>query len=92
MTPLNVSSRSDQVTSTPPATIQLASGITCGDSLARMSRNKMNAEHSRQQEGAAGDQLCTPVADHPSKETGDYSGEKRQENDGDGQAVSLSSC
>src|SRR5271168_2879451 len=41
MTPLNVSSRSDHATSTPPATIQLASGITCGDSLVRMSQNKM---------------------------------------------------
>src|SRR6516165_4928350 len=39
ITPLNVSSRSDQVTSTPPAIIQLASGITRGPSLARMSRN-----------------------------------------------------
>src|SRR5271167_4269612 len=40
MTPLNVSSRSDQVTSTPPATIQLASEMTRGPSLARMSRNR----------------------------------------------------
>src|SRR6516225_8183598 len=40
MTPLNVSSRSDQVTSTPPATIQLASGMTRRPSLARMSRNR----------------------------------------------------
>src|ERR1700756_3772108 len=40
MTPLNVSSRSDHATSTPPAMIQLASGITRASSLARMSRNK----------------------------------------------------
>ena len=40
ITPLSVSSRSDQVTSTPPATIQLASGITREPSLARMSRNR----------------------------------------------------
>src|SRR5215472_14696822 len=39
MTPLNVSSLSEKATSTPPATIQLASGITRGPSLARMSRN-----------------------------------------------------
>src|SRR6516162_11880752 len=38
MTPLSVSSRNDHVTSTPPAMIQLASGITRGPSLARMSR------------------------------------------------------
>src|SRR6266481_6137089 len=40
MTPLNVSSLSDQVTSTPPATIQVASGMTRGPSLARMSRKR----------------------------------------------------
>src|ERR1700720_1477929 len=40
MTPLKVSSRSDHATSTPPATIQLASGITRASSLARMSRNR----------------------------------------------------
>src|SRR5690242_15786426 len=40
MTPLKVSSLSDHATSTPPATIQLASGITLGPSLARMSRNR----------------------------------------------------
>src|SRR5438094_5819868 len=40
ITPLSVSSRSDHVTSTPPATIQLASGITREPSLARMSRNR----------------------------------------------------
>src|SRR5262249_44706866 len=40
MTPLSVSSRSDQVTSTPPARIQLASGITRGPSPPRMSRNR----------------------------------------------------
>src|SRR5260370_19936534 len=40
MTPLNVSSRSDHATSTPPATTQLASGITRTSSLARMSRNR----------------------------------------------------
>src|SRR5438132_2768521 len=40
MTPLNVSSRRDQLTSTPPATIQLASGITRTSSAARMSRNR----------------------------------------------------
>src|SRR6516225_10322947 len=39
MTPLNVSSLSENATSTPPATIQLASGITRGPSLARMSWN-----------------------------------------------------
>src|SRR5215472_11114891 len=39
MTPLNVSSLSANATSTPPATIQLASGITRGPSLARMLRN-----------------------------------------------------
>src|SRR6516164_4133031 len=39
MTPLSVSSRNDHVTSTPPAMTQLASGITRGPSLARMSRN-----------------------------------------------------
>src|SRR6266849_5458408 len=40
MTPLNVSSLSDHVTSTPPATIHVASGMTRGPSLARMSRNR----------------------------------------------------
>src|SRR6516165_622360 len=40
MTPLNVSRRSDHATSTPPATIQLNSGMTRTSSLARMSRNK----------------------------------------------------
>src|SRR5215469_12928028 len=40
MTPLNVSSRSDHATSTPPATIQLNSGMTRTPSLARMSRNR----------------------------------------------------
>src|SRR5438552_6153802 len=40
MTPLNVSSRIDQVTSTPPATIQVANGITRTSSAARMSRNR----------------------------------------------------
>src|SRR5260370_22143928 len=40
ITPLNVSSRKDQAASTPPATIQLASGITRASSLARMSRNR----------------------------------------------------
>src|SRR6266404_1330153 len=40
MTPLSVSSRSDQTTSTPPATIQVASGMTRGPSLERMSRNR----------------------------------------------------
>src|SRR6202022_4326916 len=40
MTPLNVGSRSDQLTSTPPATIQVASGITRTSSAARMSRNR----------------------------------------------------
>src|SRR5229473_2532958 len=40
ITPLNVSSLSDQVTSTPPATIQVASGMTRGPSLARMSRKR----------------------------------------------------
>src|SRR3984893_10840307 len=40
MTPLKVSSLSDQVTSTPPATIQVASGMTRGPSLARMSRKR----------------------------------------------------
>src|SRR5215472_2449176 len=39
MTPLSVSSRSDHPTSTPPATIQLASGMICGVSLARIWRN-----------------------------------------------------
>ena len=51
-----------------------------------------NAEHRRQQKGAAGDQLRAPIADHPAKEAGDDRGEKRQENDGDGQGISLSSC
>ena len=51
-----------------------------------------DAEHRRQQKGAAGDQLRAPVADHPSKEAGDHRGNKRQENDCDGQAISLSSC
>src|SRR5262252_1453158 len=40
MTPLNMSSRSDQATSTPPATIQRNSGMTRTSSLARMSRNR----------------------------------------------------
>src|SRR5215467_9766683 len=40
MTPLNVSSRSDHATSTPPATIQLNSGMTRTSSLARISRNR----------------------------------------------------
>src|SRR4051812_45616893 len=40
MTPVNVSSRSDHATSTPPATIQLASGMTRTSALARMSRNR----------------------------------------------------
>src|SRR6266436_2603476 len=40
MTPPNVSSLSDHVTSTPPATIHLANGMTRGPSLARMSRNR----------------------------------------------------
>src|SRR5437762_8163564 len=40
MTPLNVSSRSDQVTLTTPATIQVASGITRTSSAARMSRKR----------------------------------------------------
>src|SRR5260370_42682198 len=40
MTPLNVSSVSDFVTSTRPATIQVASGMTRGPSVARMSRNR----------------------------------------------------
>src|SRR5215469_4425876 len=40
MTPLNVSSRSDQATSTPPATIQRNSGMTRTSSLARISRNR----------------------------------------------------
>src|SRR5271156_205269 len=40
MTPLNVSSRSPQLTSTPPAMINFASGMTRTWSLARMSRNR----------------------------------------------------
>src|SRR5215472_10212463 len=40
ITPLSVSSLNDQVTSTPPATIQLTSGITCGSALARISRKR----------------------------------------------------
>src|SRR4029077_16577665 len=40
MTPLKVSSRSAQLTSTPPATIHLASGMTRASSVARISRNK----------------------------------------------------
>src|SRR5271168_3142392 len=40
MTPLKVSSRSDHATSTPPAMIQFASGMTRTWSLARMSRNR----------------------------------------------------
>src|SRR6516225_11082524 len=40
MTPLSVSSRSDHATSTPPATIQLKSGMTWASPAARMSRNK----------------------------------------------------
>src|SRR6516165_2995542 len=39
MTPLNVSSLSENATSTPPATIQLNRGITRGPLVARMSRN-----------------------------------------------------
>ena len=48
-------------------------------------------EHGRQQQGAAGDQLRASVADHPAKEAGDHRGEERQEDDGNGQAISLSS-
>src|SRR5436305_3012958 len=40
MTPLNVSSRSAQFTSTPPAMIQLARGMTRTSSVARMPRNR----------------------------------------------------
>src|SRR5580700_3989159 len=40
MTPLKVSRRSDHATSTPPATIELDSGMTRASSLARMSRNR----------------------------------------------------
>src|SRR5271167_3809076 len=38
MTPLKVSSRIDQLTSTPPATIQLNNGMTCACGAARISR------------------------------------------------------
>ena len=43
-----------------------------------------DAEHRRQQEGAAGDELRAAVADHAAEEAGDDGGEKRQEDDGDG--------
>src|ERR1700756_1110026 len=40
MTPLKVSSRIDQATSTPPATIQLNSGMIRTSPVARISRNR----------------------------------------------------
>ena len=92
ITPLKVSSRIDQVTSTPPATIHCTSGMICGLRGGQDVSEDENAQHRRQQQRAAGDDLRAAVADRPTEKAGNDSGKKRQEDDGERQPLSLSSC
>ena len=82
MTAVSVSTRSDQLMSSVPESIQEKSGTTSIFSGPKPMRTKTKIDKRRgDQQRGAGHDLGRPVADHAAEQACDRGGEQRQEDD-----------